>query len=394
MKNSLLPYPSVLQDLIKPFGGIFTKPQFANFQQAIGGLIFSSSSSISRMAHLFDKKHQTSLDRFFIESPWEILEIKQPLARLTSRFLEPYTIGIIDDTLSHKKHAKKMDMLGFHFDNLNKDYSWGHSIVTSGYWTRGQFMPQDIEVYQREETLKDKAEFKTKNQIACEIIEEMVKQKKLFCFTFDSWYSNSLIISRIKAHQKHYVTQIKSNRNVTISNRRVYAREHAKFIEENKFRECKIDGRKFKVFSCSAHIESIGSVLIVFSKMQKGSEWGDTHYLITDMLNMSEESIIRIYLRRGSIESFHREAKQHLGLESYQLRKRRGIERYLFLVMLAYAFLVMLMLSSYGKQKMLETIGEACRALKADCYTNLLKAARHADIEEIIGLAKELALAA
>ena len=395
MKENLLQYPKKLINLIKPFESVFTKPQYMNFKQSVSCIATSSHATIDCWSKLFDVKHQTSLDRFFIESPWDLRKVKFKFNLISSKFISPYSVGILDDTLSHKPFARKMEMAGKHYDHLNGRHENGHSIVTSGFHTNNYFLPHDLEIYQRKEDIEDKAAFKTKNQIACEMINVMSKQKRVFCFVFDTWYSNKSIIKKIKDKNKHFVTQIKSNRNVTLSRREKAVRDHAKHIKENQYKELDIDGRKFKLFSSSAYIKGIGPVLLLFCKMwmDDNEKWSDVHYMITDLLSFSEEHILRLYLIRGGIESFHREAKQHLGLESYQIRKSRGIARYLFLVMLTYALLVMLLILPYGKMRVLTTIGDVCRSLKEDCYSNLLKNSRKANIEELKLMSKQLAMA-
>ena len=395
MKETLLQYHNELTRLIKLFESDFTKPQYNNFKQSISCMAISSHATIDCWSQLFDVKHQTSLDRFFIESPWDLKKIKLRYNMVSANFISPYSIGIFDDTLSHKPFATKMEMVGKHYDHLNGRHEKGHSIVTSGYHTNNHFLPHDLIVYQRKSDLADKSMFKTKNQIGCEMIDEMSKQKKLFCFVFDTWYSNKQVIRKIKANNKHYVTQIKSNRNVTLSRKEKAVREHAKHIEEKQYNHITINNKKFKVFACSSFIKGIGSVLLLFCRMwmEDKGKWSEINYIITDLLSFSEESVLRLYLIRGGIECFHREAKQHLGLESYQIRKSRGIQRYLFLVMITYALLVMLIMHPYGKIRALTTIGEVCRSLKEDCNTLLLKKSKHASIEEIRHTARQMAAA-
>jgi hypothetical protein len=393
MKQTLLQYPSELVEILKPFENDFTKPQYSNFKQSITCMAVSSHATIEHWSKLFDPKHQTTLDRFFIESPWNLTSVKSRFNRITSRFLPHTCVGILDDTLSHKPFAKKMEMLGVHYDHLNGGHETGHSIVTSGYATHSDFLPHDAIVYIRKENCTDAISFQTKNDIASTMIKDMAKQKKLFCFVFDTWYSNTQIIGAIKEAKKHYCTEIKENRNVTLSRKQTAVREHAKHISEKQYAIILIDERKFKVFSCSAFISGIGTVHLLFCRMwqEEKKEWSDMHYIISDLLSFSEEAILRLYLMRGGIESFHREAKQHIGLESYQLRKSRGIERYLFLVLMTYAFLIMLKMLPYGRMRCTETIGDVCRALREDCYTNLLKNSREANWDQIRQAAKQLA---
>lgn len=96
---------------------------------------------------------------------------------------------------------------------------------------------------------------------------------------------------------------------------------------------------------------------------------------------------------RGEIEGFHREAKDKLGLEDYQLRTDRGIERYLFLVLLV--FVLLLMLNQQQMRNSLEekTIGDLCRQLRAECYTTMLQRAKYVDKKYIEEFGKELAYA-
>jgi len=96
-------------------------------------------------------------------------------------------------------------------------------------------------------------------------------------------------------------------------------------------------------------------------------------------------------LVRGGIESFHREAKQHLGLESYQIRKSRGIERYLFLVLFVYVLLLLLNQQQMKETFESKTIGELCRELKAECYTTMLQKARYVKREYLEEFGKEMA---
>jgi len=78
------------------------------------------------------------------------------------------------------------------------------------------------------------------------------------------------------------------------------------------------------------------------------------------MVEKPAQELVKEYLIRSGIESFHREAKQNVGLEGYFLRNNKGIERYLFLVMLTYALLV---LQSRSMKESI-TIGQTCEKKK------------------------------
>ena len=72
---------------------------------------------------------------------------------------------------------------------------------------------------------------------------------------------------------------------------------------------------------------------------------------------------MHLLLRRWDIEGLHRDSKQHLGLEDYQLRKYRGIQIVVLAVFVAYTLLVLSAAQKILKPlgRVLETIGEGCR---------------------------------
>jgi hypothetical protein len=348
----------------------------------------SPYSSINRWSHVYAKKHQSTLNDFLTGSPWEEHMVHSQLSRLTVRRIKDFQIGIIDDTMSHKPYAKKMDHLGYFRSGVSKDREKGHSIVTHGLHSREVgFVPFDIQLYRKNDL--------SKNDIACAMIDRTKWHKNVILYIVDSWYSGNRLLNKVKSVKSHFITEIKSNRNVTINYKSRFVREHAQNIEEKDFKETKIKGSRYRFFQVNAFIKGLNSTNLVFSQKfdEKEGNWGEFYYLITDILNLSGERVIELFLVRGGIEGFHREAKQQLGLESYQLRKARGIERYLFLVLLVYALLMLLIQQHMRRTFEVKTIGEMCRQLKAECYTTLLQNAKHSKGEFLRDFCADLALA-
>lgn len=297
-------------------------------------------------------------------------------------------IGIVDDTLSHKPYAKKMAHLGIFRDGLTKEHRKGHSVVTHGLHSHELgFVPFDTQLY--------KKEGRSKNDIACEMIERTQRFKKLSLWLVDSWYSNEKVLGKIKRSNSHFITEIKSNRNVNISRRTRWASEHEKEISMQRYTTTTIKDSTYRYFQTSCFICGLGNINLVFSqKYEEGKkEWGETYYIITDILSLRGDRVIELYLLRGGIEGFHRQWKQDIGMESYQLRNDRGIERYLFLALLVFVLLLLLNQSQMRRTFESKTIGELCRDLKAECHTTLLLNARHVERDRIIETGRELAYA-
>ena len=388
MKENLLPYPKDWKNLLNLFQPTYTKPQFNNFCQATTCMAVSQHSTINRWCNIFDKKHQSNLNDFFTVSPWQDSNVHSRLSRMTIRRIKDANIGLIDDTFSHKPYAKKMDNLGIFRDGLTKKKQQGHSIVTHGLQSHELgFVPFDLQLY--------KKDGRSKNDIACVMIERTQRYKKLPLCIVDSWYSNIKVLGKITEVGSHYITEIKSNRNTTVSNKCRYVREHAKHIKEKGFSVISIKEAKYRFFQTSAFISGLGNINLVFSQKyeESGEEWGEMYYLISDILSLSGQRVIELFLLRGGIEGFHREAKQQLGFEHYQLRNDRGIERYLFLVLLVYVLLLLLNQQQMRDTFESKTIGELCRYLKAECYTTMLQRAKYVKKEYLEDFSRELAYA-
>ena len=78
---------------------------------------------------------------------------------------------------------------------------------------------------------------------------------------------------------------------------------------------------------------------------------------------------------RWGIDAFYRDAKQHLGLEDYQLRKIKGIKRHWYLVFLAHTFLMRNALNSKLIKRFkanISTIGQFSRMVADEITTSLI----------------------
>jgi len=321
--------------------------------------------------------HQSSLNDFVTQSPWNESAVRSKLSRFTVKQFPDACIGIIDDTMSHKPYAKKMSFVDYLYDGLTKTKQKGMSIVTHGIHSPAYgFVPFDEQIYKKNAL--------SKNDIACGMINRTQKYKKLSLYLVDSWYSCNRLLNTVKRHKAHFITEIKSNRNVTISQRKKAVRAHERLLRKTDFEEVKIKDDKYRYAQTSAHIKGLGNVNLVFSQKSEGKKWGETYYLITDILSMTGERVIDLFLKRGEIEGFHREAKQQLGLEDFQLRKSQGIERNIFLILLVFVLLVVLQKQHYKEILEYKTLGEIKEMLKAECYTKLFQHKRPPDQQKQI----------
>lgn len=399
MGDTVLQYPKVLYALLKGFESCFYKPQFRNFCQITSSMAISNHSTISRFSKAFEERDASSLNKFLTVSPWKEDKVKNQMHQLIGKVFSDAEVFIGDDTLSEKPFAKVMEGVDTHYSSLKKQHCKGHSIVTTAFHTPEGCVPFETQMYFRKETAKQVSrKFATKNEIMCQKLKTASETIDFKYFVVDTWYANHIVIGEVKALKKLFVTQIKSNRNVTINHRKRAIKNHCREIPLSHYIYKTIDGNSFRYYETEGFISKIGPVRVLYCQMlqndkTKGSVWSDVNYIITNDMHSPAEFVIHIYLQRNDIEPFHREAKQQLGLDKYQIQNLRGIERYLFLVVLVYVLLMVLNKLLMQKGVEAQTIGELRGYLREDCYTGLLRAAKIQRIEEKRHIAKNLAYA-
>lgn len=360
---------SELFSLFKPYYNLFSRPQMQHFAAFIIGLSACETPSITRMSEIHTKS-RSSFNRFLTESPWNIEEAKSIYHKQIQPFIVKGSSLLIDDTNSKRPYAKKVENANYHYDHTEGKEVLGYNLVTSVISSNEEILPYNIIPYYRHENCTNR-KFMTKNQIASEIIKSTAYNQNISLVIFDTWYSNDIVIGACKKAKKDYITQIKSNRNVTINRHHNTVRAFVKYINEKDWEVTIYNQCTFRFFVTSAFISKIGSLHLIFCQKydESNKKWGETHFIISNMLETSSILVLHKYLTRVGIEGFHRDAKQNLGLEGYFLRKNRGIERYLFLVMLAYGFLVMQKM----KKRLALSIGELCEEHKIIVYKQILR---------------------
>lgn len=374
--TNILSIPEEISENLSFFQQVYSKPQFCRFSDHIlSRIIDNRFSTYSIPSHFYHKVNPSTENRFLTESTWDNNKVESRLYGLvdSSSILSDFRIGLLDDTLAHKKYAKKMDGVGKHKDHLNNTFSYGHDIVTIGVHTKHGCLPLASKAYVRKKNIKRGIVFQTKNQIAEKSVKRINKKINLNLMVMDSWYGNNTdLLLSFRGLGMKIVAAIKSNRNITINRTKQYTREYFAKLNNKDFEffiETKEGEEKnrYRLHKANVFISRLGNVDLLISQQWDNDEkkWTEPYYIITDLKNKSAVEILCLYLKRSSIEGFHREAKQHLSMERYLIRDYKGIVRHLFLVIVAYVFLMLMM----NKLKMESTIGEMCKYVRKCCET-------------------------
>jgi len=335
--------PRRLRHLFSKFKRFFTKPQYDNFCRTMLGLIAAGKGEhdVKSVNELFiDRKDQSSLNRFITEPKWSIDEVvregKATLISEAGPLNGSVEYKVIDDTVC-RKYSPRTEMVCYnHSSTMGTVLS--HDYVTSLYVNGGLALPDGLKLYGNEKKCREKGvRFKTKVQLACEMIDEHIPRAKRTIWLWDSWYTCHDTVERCRAHGYSWIGEVKGNRMVFHGGRRYRLKELLDEMRtEGGFTDVVVDGEIYQACKVDdVFIPKIGHVSIV---MDAKASTRDVHLLCTDLADCSLEEIVQHALQRHKIDDFYKEAKS-LGLGEYRFRESEAALIHAHLVSLAYTLL-------------------------------------------------------
>jgi len=411
----IIKLPAIIQKQGRKFKNIFkNKAQYKHFKEYVTGLMLCDNKTFMGIqAKYIDASSINSLDHFMIRADWSEQEINnQRITHLQQRndtASKPDGVISIDDTLTHKT-GKHMDDAEYHFDHSTGKYVLGHNLVSTQYKDRQLSYPLDYRPYYRKPSKKQLQQrykklekqmnlfqpqqylleklkllldyqrrlqrFKSKISLAIELIHQAealgIKAKT---YLFDSWFLCKVMVTVIGCYGKDWISVLKSNRNLIIKDQKIKVSDYINTIAKSCYHHITTKaGKCYWVFSKVVQVCSLGKVRLVISYNNHRLS-GDPVVFVTNRKDWEPVKILSTYELRWSIDAFYRDAKQHLGLEAYQLRTGKGIKRHWYLVFLAYTFLMLNVQQSRLLRRLkakLSTIGESSRALADEVTLSLI----------------------
>lgn len=371
--------PEQLCTALEPYRKHFGAPAFEHFQTYVCGLIVSENLTVEGINRSFvHRRHPSSLNRFVTRGIWNADEVNRE--RVKTLKVEGDLQGkgwlVLDDTLTHKT-GTFIEAVGIFKDHCNGHYVLGHTIVTGVFVKKdGSCQPIGFRVYLKEEYCrKKKVEFKTKYELAKELVEEAVSHDlEIEAVLFDNWYASKDFIRFLQAKPLSWVTRLKSNRNVKIGGRYVPLKDFASTLPREAFKRVMVGETAYWVFSKALDLKGLGKVRIVISYDNEELQ-GEAAYFATDRIHWESKRILNTYARRGKTEGFYRDTKQNLGLEDYQFRDLWAIKRHWCLVFLAYSLLARGLWDIEAKpnDKSSPTLGERIGAVTKTVFAGLVR---------------------
>jgi len=140
-----------------------------------------------------------------------------------------------------------------------------------------------------------------------------------------------------------FVCKFPRIRNIELDTGGIHIRTYLSQLTQEDFADTEIAGTTVWSHSLTAQVPSLsclGTVRLVVIQDEPGNLNQKTfRILITDVMTLSVEQILLVYLRRWKQETYHQIIKDRLGARSYKHRKLKAIMRFLELADVAYCFL-------------------------------------------------------
>ena len=360
------------------FRKCFSKPQWTHFKTYLHGLLLGGKGekNIQDIAsNVLDGKHQSSLNRFLTKRKWSIkklnaLRLKENLHNRKGGVLA------LDDVLI-EKFGSLIEGVGYLKDHCSGETVLSHDMVSTFYRNGKQRIPLYSQLYFKND-VADQLDiwFKTKIQIAVDLLRLSLVQVDPEAVVFDSWYMAKEILDFLSARGLTWVSKAKSNRLILVDEKWVSLKWYAKHLSKKSFTRINkiVDEKRYKwFFETTVTMKNVGDVKLVVLRTRKNSK--SFSFLASNNVKLNGLEVLTYYKKRWSIEVFHRDCKQHLGIGEYQARKLDAVVIHLHLVFLAYTLLKNAW-SNPPLQKVLKgikAIGSACEKLKRWIFDQLSK---------------------
>ena len=345
-------------------------PQRKHLFNFVDGIINSGGkktlSNIWRNS--LNTRDRSSFNKFLLYSPWD--EKNLNYARKKTALNEMSRAGSknpfffsIDDTLSSKKtSSKNIEGLKFNYSHVSNKNEWSHCIVSLHGHSNGLSLPLDFKTYLSEESgAEQKRSFKTKIDLALDTLEgiDIQLERKSYVLT-DSWYTSAGFINKTQQLGFQVISGIKSNRIFYPDGIRAKLNEYSKTLKEEDLNVVTVKGRTHYVYRYEGAVKGIENIVVLMSWIDKFDSSKSPFYLVSTDVSLSSKKIIEYYGHRWEIEVSFRYQKERLGLDNYEMRSLKGIERFWELLYLLYNFLEL----KRFKNRVSENLGELIDKLK------------------------------
>ena len=337
----ILGVPEFISKAVAVFANLLTRPQQRQLGRYITGLLVGPPWTVRGITRrTVGATDQSNLNRFLTRSPWSEEQLNQrrveTLEASPASASRPEGLLVIDDTLTEKK-GQHIEGVG-RYTRHDGGKILGHNVVTCRYVDWRTDWPISQRRYRKREECANLDEFRTKIELAQELLSEAKQRFRLAAQTaaFDAAYLCPAMTRQCTALGLDWIAGCQSNRSVLgDSGRKVSVGEHVARAPAEHYRPVRVNGRIYYCFTHTVNMPSLGGRVRLLAVHERADLGDEVRLLVTNRLDWSAHRVLRRYGHRWAIERGYRAAKCVLGFSAYQIRQMSGITKHWCLVWLA-----------------------------------------------------------
>ena len=378
---TIVDFPTIVQEALTIFGDVFdTEAARRHFAEYLTGLMVAERKTVSGINREFVvTTDQSCLNRWLTEVSWDVQTLNDRrlewLQRDPKTRYSPRGVIAIDNTLVDHE-GKLIEDVGWFWDHADERYVIAHDYLISNYvCPSGAHYPIEWKRFKKREACAA-GEFKDHTQLCIALIDDAVARGIPGDFTFDCYFTSPNVLNHIQSQQRAYVGDLKLNRHVVYDGREQSLQAVARQIPWAAKKPVRMGQRRYCYFSKQLRIPDVDHPVRVVLFWKARGDQDASKALVSNRLGWEVIRMVLVYRYRWTgTETFHRDGKQLLGLGDCQVRTGEGQTRHVYLVSVAYSLLMRSLHQTHlydWARRTLTTIGEACRAVKAETLERIV----------------------
>jgi hypothetical protein len=378
---TIVDFPTIVQEALTIFGDVFdTEAARRHFAEYLTGLMVAERKTVSGINREFVvTTDQSCLNRWLPEVSWDVQTLNDRrlewLQRDPKTRYSPRGVIAIDNTLVDHE-GKLIEDVGWFWDHADERYVIAHDYLISNYvCPSGAHYPIEWRRFKKREACAA-GEFKDHTQLCIALIDDAVARGIPGDFTFDCYFTSAKVLNHIQSQQRAYVGDLKLNRHVVYDGREQSLQAVARQIPWAAKKPVRMGQRRYWYFSKQMRLPDVDHPVRVVLFWKARGDHEASKALVSNRLGWEVIRMVLVYRYRWTgTETFHRDGKQLLGLGDCQVRTGEGQTRHVYLVSVAYSLLMRSLHQTHlydWARRTLTTIGEACRAVKAETLERIV----------------------
>ena len=326
--------------------------------------------------------HRTTIAHFLNSGKWDDSLLSDTLKRSVIEIIysEAARTGkpvfcIVDDTIASKTKPSSQALYPiedayFHQSHLKGKQGYGHQAVAVMLSCNGIVLNYAFVMYNKSISKID---------IVQNIAKELPVPPVMSYFLCDCWYVSEKIINTFVQKGFHTIGALKTNRLLYPSGMKKKLSELAaeRSTTHKGFDLVTVKKRNYYVYRYEGNLSGIENAVVLLSYPEKA--FGNPKALrafISTNVSLSTQEILSCYVCRWPIEIFFRQCKNHLALDTYQIRSSKGIQRYWLLMSLTHYICVT---GTGGYRSFQDGYHRICSAVHQEKYQYLFLCAKASD---------------